>query len=152
MTGLRMTGARRVLAAIATGAAIALACIPYTQASAAVSSPGRVALSWAETHEAGAPYVWGAAGPWGYDCSGAAMTAYDHAGIWLPHFRVSMLWSGHLHQTWNPRPGDLVMWGGAFPYHVELFVRPGWSYGAQSSGTVVGFHRIWGYPQYYRVS
>jgi peptidoglycan DL-endopeptidase CwlO len=35
----------------------------------------------------GKPYVWGAAGPSAYDCSGLVMAAYRRAGVWLP--RVS---------------------------------------------------------------
>ena len=119
-------------------------------AQARVRNPDAVALDWAYT-QAGVPYVWGGASGWGYDCSGLVMAAYDHAGIYLPHFTVAMLWSGHLRWVRYPRPGDLAMWGGEYPYHVELYVRPGWTYGAQDFGTTVGFHRIWGYPSFYEV-
>ena len=50
-----------------------------------------------------------------------------------------------------PETGRSGMWGGEYPYHVELYVRPGWTYGAQDFGTVVGLHHIWGYPAYYEV-
>ena len=148
-----MTGARRAFTVILVVIAV-FTTIGQLSASASVKQvqrPGVTALWWAEQHETGAPYVWGGSGPWGYDCSGAAMTAYEHAGIWLPHYTVAMLYSGHLRWTRYPHPGDLVMWGGGYPYHVEIYVRPGVTFGAQDYGTTVGFHQIWGYPSYYEV-
>ena len=123
---------------------------PRLSADAEVLSPRAAALDWAYS-QAGVPYVWGGDSGYGYDCSGLVMVAYEHAGIDLPHFTVAMLYSGHLKWTEYPRPGDLVMWGGSFPYHVEIFVRPGWTWGAQDFGTVVGMHPIWGDPSYYEV-
>ena len=35
--------------------------------------------------EAGKPYVWGAAGPDVYDCSGLTMVAWQQVGVYLPH-------------------------------------------------------------------
>lgn len=143
-----MLSVRRWLLAAALAVSLLFIASP---AHAQVRDPGRTALWWAETHEAGVPYVWGGASGWGYDCSGSVMVAYEHAGIYLPHYTVAMLWSGHLRWVEHPRPGDLAMWGGAFPYHVEIYVRPGWTYGAQDFGTVVGMHPIWGSPSYYEV-
>jgi cell wall-associated NlpC family hydrolase len=45
--------------------------------------------------------------------------------------------SGLLIPTSNPQPGDLAFFGSG---HVELYVKPGETFGAQQPGTVVGFH------------
>lgn len=39
----------------------------------------------------GCPYVWGAAGPNSFDCSGLVMWCYSHVGISLPHYTESQL-------------------------------------------------------------
>lgn len=140
---------RRLLALLALLAGLAVPVIAAAPAHAS-TSPGNAALRWAEVNAAGHWYAWGGTGP-SYDCSGLVMEAYGHAdGIWLPHNTVAMLRSGRLHWEASPHPGDLVMWGGSFPYHVELWLRPGWTYGAQHSGTTVGAHQLWGSYAFYR--
>ena len=136
-----------LLGLLIAGATLLLA-VP---AQAAPRSVSTAALSWAEHHAKGVPYVWGGAGPWGYDCSGLVMAAYGHAGVGLPHYTVAMVQSGKMYQVRYPRPGDLAFWGPSWaPYHVELYVKPGWTFGAQNSGTVVGFHPMrWFHPDSY---
>lgn len=91
------------------------------------------AMRWAES-QAGKTYVYGAAGPSHYDCSGLVMRAYAHAGISLPHNTGAMLGSGKLIRTSHPHWGDLAFFGTG---HVELFdywIRGGFeSFGAHSS-------------------
>lgn len=94
-----------------------------SQATVLVSStqahtPRRwTAMRWAES-QAGKTYVYGAAGPSHYDCSGLVMRAYAHAGISLPHNTGAMLSSGKLVRTSHPHWGDLAFFGSG---HVELF-------------------------------
>lgn len=88
------------------------------------------------------------------------LAAYARAGIGLPHNTVAMLYSGHLHwePRWAARWGDVVMWGGAWPFHEELFfgydgIR---TWGAHEQGTVVGIgwqggSWLWG-ENFYRVT
>ena len=102
--------------------------------------------------KAGDPYVWAGAGPNDFDCSGLVMWAYEQLGIDLPHNTVAMLDSGMLHWTAHPIIGDLVMWGGSSPYHVEFYVRPGLTFGAHQSGEPLSYADIWGSPAYYYVS
>ena len=49
------------------------------------SPPGIVAVRFALA-QLGKPYLWGAAGPGAYDCSGLTMAAWATAGLALPHF------------------------------------------------------------------
>lgn len=96
---------------------------------------GNAALDWAEAHEINAPYVWGGAGPWGYDCSGAVLRAFGAEGVYLPHNTVAMINSGKLRRTWYPKRGDLAFWGYPYPYHVEFVTSwAGTGFGAETYG------------------
>lgn len=119
-----------------------------SQADASARSTGYAALKWAESHETGHPYVWGGTGP-GYDCSGAVMEAFAHVGFGLPRTTYEMIASGRIYEVpWRDRrQGDLAFWG---DYHVELITQHG-TFGAQNSGTVVGWHRLWGAPTAWRI-
>jgi cell wall-associated NlpC family hydrolase len=105
-------------------------------------------LKWAET-QAGKPYAWGGSGPGSYDCSGLVMAAWAHYGKALPHNVASMLASGRLYRISAGKrgPGDLVVWGN---FHVEIVTLRG-TFGAHSSGTLVGWARYWGTPTFWRV-
>ena len=65
----------------------------------------------------GLPYVWGAAGPDSYDCSGLVMEAYQSAGIELPHSSGEQCSAGSVVSKNEAAPGDLVCWDG----HVALW-------------------------------
>src|SRR6478752_4320666 len=56
---------------------------------------GEQALQAALTRR-GDPYVWGAAGPSTFDCSGLVLWAYAQVGISLPHFTGDQ-WSMGVH-------------------------------------------------------
>jgi cell wall-associated NlpC family hydrolase len=107
------------------------------------SSTDLLALGWAET-QAGKPYIYGGNGPYGYDCSGLVVAAYARLGIMLPRTTFDMLGSAHLVRVTVPREGDLAFFGSG---HVEFYIRPGVTYGAQQSGTRIGFHPYGGWWQ-----
>jgi peptidoglycan DL-endopeptidase CwlO len=72
----------------------------------------------------GDPYVWGAAGPNAFDCSGLVMWAYAQVGISLPHFSGAQ-YADTTHISMSQlEPGDLV-----FPadpgQHVAMYVGGG---------------------------
>lgn len=119
----------------------------------ASTQPSRTkALNWAYTQK-GEPYQWGGTGNPGYDCSGLVMMAYHHAGISLPRTTYEMQNSWHLvrESSGNVHPGDLAFYGSG---HVELYVKWGWTYGAQEPGTRVGWHQWssgWHPTDFYRV-
>ncbi|MFI6081626.1 NlpC/P60 family protein [Streptomyces sp. NPDC051217] len=56
----------------------------------------------------GMPYVWGANGPSGFDCSGLTQWAYAQAGVSLPRTSQAQRYAGQQVPLSQARPGDLV--------------------------------------------
>ena len=76
------------------------------------------------------PYVFGAAGPNAYDCSGLTLAAWARAGVALPHNTVEQALAGTSTTTAALVPGDLVLVAGddgtlAAPGHVGLYIGDG---------------------------
>jgi peptidoglycan DL-endopeptidase CwlO len=69
----------------------------------------------------GSPYVWGAAGPHAFDCSGLVLWAYAQVGISLPHLAAAQYNMG-IHVGRNQlQPGDLVFFYSDIG-HVGLYI------------------------------
>lgn len=93
----------------------------------------------------GAKYVWGAAGPDVFDCSGLVVWAYAQAGVkGLPHFTGS-LWARFPHVGKGEiSPGDLVF---PNPSHVGIAIGGGQMVVAPHTGAVVrteAISTVWG--------
>ena len=102
---------------------------------------GTVALRWALSVR-GDPYLWGAAGPTEFDCSGLVVWAFAHEGIALPHY-TGDLWNSGMHVSSSElEPGDLVFFGGDIG-HVGIYVGNGLMVDAPSSGLLVRVEPIW---------
>ncbi|QTD98026.1 NlpC/P60 family protein [Streptomyces cyanogenus] len=72
---------------------------------------GRAAAALAAARSAlGRPYVWGANGPSGFDCSGLMQWAYAHAGVHLPRTSQEQRFAGRRVPLSQARPGDLVVY------------------------------------------
>jgi peptidoglycan DL-endopeptidase CwlO len=99
------------------------------------NSIGAQALRAALTRR-GDPYVWGAAGPSAFDCSGLVLWAYAQVGISLPHFTGDQ-WNMGIHVSRSDlEPGDLVFF---YPDigHVGLYIGNGLMVDAPNFGEVV---------------
>jgi cell wall-associated NlpC family hydrolase len=68
----------------------------------------------------GKPYVWGAEGPNGYDCSGLTLAAWRAAGVSLPHNAAMQYNKISKVSRSELMPGDLVFYNGLG--HVALYV------------------------------
>lgn len=86
------------------------------------SSAAQVAVQAAES-KVGAPYVYGAAGPNAFDCSGLMKWAYQQAGIELPRTSYDQAAAGTPVSQSDLRPGDIVsFYGGS---HAGMYVGNG---------------------------
>jgi cell wall-associated NlpC family hydrolase len=84
----------------------------------------------------GAPYVWGAAGPSAFDCSGLVQWAYAQVGIHLAHY-TGLQWNEGQHISRSQlQPGDLVFF---FPdiSHVGMYIGNGLMIDASTFGQPV---------------
>lgn len=75
----------------------------------------------------GKPYVWGAAGPNSFDCSGLVQQAWKAAGVDIPKHSQTQYDQGGQHVPLaQAHPGDLVFWGyGRDPsavHHVAMYL------------------------------
>jgi len=108
-------------------------------------APGRggaaTAVAWAY-RELGKPYVWGAAGPNSFDCSGLAMFVWAKAGVYLEHYTGDQ-WHEGVHVSRSQlQPGDLVFFAyntsnPATIHHVGIYIGGGEMIDAPYTGTVV---------------
>ena len=85
--------------------------------------------------EIGKPYVWAAAGPDAFDCSGLVMYAYAQVGVSLPHSSYAMWNDGVPVSEDQLEPGDLVFFDGLG--HVGMYIGGGQFVHAPHTGTTV---------------
>jgi cell wall-associated NlpC family hydrolase len=72
----------------------------------------------------GKAYVYGAAGPSAYDCSGLMMRAWGAAGVYLPHSSSAQYGSGTHISASQLQPGDLVFYYSPIS-HVGMYIGGG---------------------------
>jgi len=104
------------------------------------NSLGAQALRAAET-KLGDPYVWGAAGPSSFDCSGLVMWSYSQVGISLDHFTGDQWQEGEHISRSQLQPGDLVFFFADIS-HVGMYVGDGMMIDAPTFGQVVQIQPI----------
>ncbi|MEU2036135.1 C40 family peptidase [Nocardia amamiensis] len=101
---------------------------------AAPKPAGEIALD-AALSKVGSPYVYGAAGPNAFDCSGLVQWSYRQAGVELPRTSGAQLAAGSPVSLNDLQPGDLVsFYGGG---HSGLYAGDGNIVHASTSGTPV---------------
>ncbi|MEU8033037.1 NlpC/P60 family protein [Streptomyces sp. NPDC049099] len=108
------------------------AVLPDARAAAAVAA-ARSAL--------GRPYVWGANGPTGFDCSGLMQWSYAHAGIQLPRTSQEQRFVGRQIPLSEARPGDLVVYR-SDASHVGMYVGNGQVIHAPYPGAAVRYDPV----------
>jgi peptidoglycan DL-endopeptidase CwlO len=120
---------QRAAAAAAASAVASQPVAPPPPKPVAGSGGAATAVAWAY-RELGKPYVWGAAGPNSFDCSGLAMFVWAKAGVYLEHFTGDQ-WHEGIHVSRSQlEPGDLVFFAyntsdPATIHHVGIYVGGG---------------------------
>ncbi|MEN9305779.1 MAG: hypothetical protein RLY76_1047 [Actinomycetota bacterium] len=95
----------------------------YASSYVGDNSRGSIALKYA-LKQIGDIYVWAAAGPTRWDCSGLTMRAYQSAGVSLPHSsRVQVNYGKSISYS-SLKPGDLLFFGKPIS-HVSLYMGGG---------------------------
>jgi cell wall-associated NlpC family hydrolase len=90
-----------------------------------IPASGRAAAAVAYARaQLGKAYVYGAAGPNAFDCSGLTMMAWRQAGVSLPHSSSAQFSSGPHVATSDLQPGDLVFYYSPIS-HVGIYIGGG---------------------------
>jgi cell wall-associated NlpC family hydrolase len=82
------------------------------------------AIKYAVSKVKGGQYVWSAAGPNNFDCSGLMLAAYRSVGINLPHSSQAQSRIGRAVSRSELRPGDLIFWYHPI-HHVGMYIGNG---------------------------
>jgi len=83
--------------------------------------------------QVGKPYVFGAAGPGSYDCSGLTMAAWRAGGVSLPHSAADQYNYGHHVSRSELQPGDLIFFYQPIG-HVTIYIGDGMMVSAPTEG------------------
>jgi cell wall-associated NlpC family hydrolase len=121
---------------------------PPTNPSPPAPSHGAAAAIAFARDQLGEPYVWGAAGPDSWDCSGLTMGAWAAAGVQLSHYSVSQYYETTPISYSQIRPGDLIFWASDSYdpntiFHVALYIGNGQMIQAPRTGRDVEIQDVW---------
>lgn len=104
---------------------------------------GGAAAAIAEARkQVGKPYVWGAAGPDSFDCSGLTMWAWRAGGVDLPHFSGAQYSSTTKIPLSQIQPGDLIYYDNP-SQHVALYIGGGQIIQAINSSRPVEYNSLY---------
>jgi peptidoglycan DL-endopeptidase CwlO len=124
LTALKITDHRTGLTATVSGSGLA-------------AKAARKALT-----KLGKPYVWAAAGPNAFDCSGLVVWAYAQVGKpGLPHYTGSLIRLGTRVSRSRLRSGDLVFFGSTI-HHMGIYLSGGKFLHAPQTGDVVKISKL----------
>lgn len=97
--------------------------------------------------QVGKPYVYGAAGPDAYDCSGLTQAAFASVGVTLPRTSQEQSTVGTPVSLGSLQPGDLIFWGGqGSAHHVAVYLGDNQYLDAANPSSPVGIHPMSDYP------
>ena len=117
---------------------------PWTCPSEYLPTNGYKAAAFA-CAQAGKPYVWAAAGPNSYDCSGLVLAAWKQVGVYLPHNAAAQRRSTPYVNRKDIQIGDLVFYFSDI-HHVAMYVGDGKVINAPNFGDFVRMTTIDAWP------
>jgi cell wall-associated NlpC family hydrolase len=110
-----------------------------TATSASVPAAALDTMLSAAMSRRGLPYVWGAAGPSSFDCSGLVQWSFAQAGIVMPRVAADQALSGPAVPVSQLEPGDLLFYhtdptAPQYISHVAIYLGNGWMIQAPEPG------------------
>jgi peptidoglycan DL-endopeptidase CwlO len=127
-------GVEQLVSLISSGQAGAGSVTSAAAPASAVNTMLSAAMS-----RRGMPYVWGAAGPTSFDCSGLVQWSFAQAGIVMPRVAADQALSGPAVPVSQLRPGDLLFYhtdptAPGYISHVSVYLGNGWMIQAPQPG------------------
>ncbi|WP_194914176.1 C40 family peptidase [Catenulispora rubra] len=103
-----------------------------------VSGRAAAAVAFAQS-QLGKPYIFGATGPGGYDCSGLSQAAWKAAGVEIPRTATAQMQGLPAIPASSAQPGDLAFFYGNSSYvdHVGIYIGNGMLIHAPHPGSSV---------------
>jgi len=137
----QLLGRLKARAAAAASRSSDRVAAPTTNVPASGRAAAAVQFAMAQVGKA---YVYGAAGPSAYDCSGLTMAAWAQAGVSLPHSSSAQMSSGPRVAESDLQPGDLVFYYSPVS-HVGMYIGNGQIVNAENPSVgvkVTGLHTM----------
>ena len=120
---------RSIVPPVSTASVVsATTTLPTSATSSAAARAVKFALA-----QVGKPYVFGAAGPDAYDCSGLTMAAWNAGGVALPHSAADQYNYGTHVSMSSLQPGDLIFFYQPIG-HVTIYIGNGLMVSAPQTG------------------
>ncbi|MCY7396024.1 MAG: NlpC/P60 family protein [Nocardioides sp.] len=142
----RLEKAESLLAELESEEREALLMRGSTAVPSTVEASGRAAAAVAYAMaQVGDSYVFGAAGPDAFDCSGLTMMAWGASGVGLSHSSSAQYASGTKVAAGDLRPGDLVFYYSPIS-HVGMYIGNGLIVNALNPGADVAVSPLYSMP------
>jgi cell wall-associated NlpC family hydrolase len=118
------------------------------QVGSALSTTQLIAMLKAAISRVGLPYVWGAAGPNSFDCSGLVQWSFAQAGIVMPRVAADQARTGPAVPVSQLQPGDLLFYhtdptAPDYVSHVAIYLGKGLEIQAPEPGENVQVVPLW---------
>jgi peptidoglycan DL-endopeptidase CwlO len=137
-----LTGLHKALAGLLPREAAVVSLVRVVtraSASGAASSNEVLTMLRAAYSRLGMPYVWGAAGPASFDCSGLVQWSFARAGVRMPRVAASQALAGVAVPASQLKAGDLLFYhtdptAPNYISHVAIYLGNGWMIQAPEPG------------------
>ena len=139
----------------AAAGAVGSAAVPASSGTPVSSGTASAGLSVAQIYimvkaaesRLGTPYVWGAAGPASFDCSGLVQWSFAQAGVVMPRVAADQARTGPAVPFSQAQPGDLLFYrtdptAPDYISHVAIYLGGGWMIQAPEPGEDVQVVRV----------
>jgi peptidoglycan DL-endopeptidase CwlO len=132
-------GVEQLVSLIAVGGSTSVGNGTGQLTESAVPQTTLNAMLTAAMSRRGMPYVWGAAGPTSFDCSGLVQWSFRQAGILMPRVAADQALSGPSVPVSQLQPGDLLFYhtdptDPTYISHVAIYIGNGWMLQAPEPG------------------